>query len=64
MKICDHVTEKCFEPTDSWKEPCPHAVGHDTTIECAGTQCQRFGVLDDNSVLKRESLIWMKHVEI
>lgn len=62
MKICDHVTEKCFEPIGAWKEPCPHAVAHNETTECKGRQCQRFAIPDGN--MKLHGIIFINHTEI
>ena len=64
MKICDHVTEKCFEPVGAWKNPCPHAIAHEPTIECVGTQCQRFAHEEDTYERKLIGIVYMKHVEI
>lgn len=62
MKICNHVTEKCFEPIGPWKEPCPHATAHEPTIECMGSQCQRFATEDEEKRLIGK--IFIEHVEI
>jgi len=64
MKICNHVTANCFVPTGPWKEACPHAVEHGETIDCLGTQCQRFAIPDVNGDLPRNQLIFIKHVEM
>jgi hypothetical protein len=65
MKICDHVTEKCFEPNERYKEPCPHAIAHDPLPTCVGKRCDRFAVPKDGK--ETEELIgsiFTKHVEI
>lgn len=62
MNICDHVTEKCFEPVGAWKEPCPHAITHEWSMECLGGQCHRFAHEVENN--KLAGVIFVKHVEI
>lgn len=63
MKICDHVTEKCFEPSATHKEPCFHATEHPEREDCLGGRCDRHADWGDGQMPRPLNPIYVKHVE-
>lgn len=62
--ICDHVTEKCFEPAGDYRTACSHAVGHSWHAECLGGRCDRFADWGDKQNPRPLNPTYVKHVEI
>jgi hypothetical protein len=45
--IGDQASERCLLPSETHKDPCPHAIEHEENLHCRGGRCERTAKLEN-----------------